>query len=87
MNAKRDDNGIPALLGTLNTDGVTTVPVLVANNRLMVSDGTTGSGTTTLNAQRDENRVPAFWGVSSDDGVTPVAIWVDARGRLLIDSN
>lgn len=88
MNVTRDNNRIPALIVTLNTDGVTPVAVQVnSDHKIMVNDATTGSGSSSENAVRDDNRVPAAWGVSSADGVTPVAIWGDALGRLLINSN
>lgn len=77
------------LLGTLNTDGTTVQPIYVnpTNHAIKVDDASTGSGSTTQNVQRDQNRTTAIWGVSSADGVTPVAIWTDADGKLLIDSN
>ncbi len=89
-NAKRDNNYIPVLLGTLNTNGTTVVPVYAGvsfgNHNLMVSDGTSGVDHHTENAQRDENRVPALWATSSLDGVTPVAVYTDSSHNLLIQS-
>jgi hypothetical protein len=89
MNARRDDNRIPVLLGTLDSDGQTIVPVEAnpANHRLAVMNGDTGSDLGTPNAKRDENRVPALMAVSSADGVTPVAVYADSDGHLLIDNS
>ncbi len=88
ISAIRDANRIPVLLATLNTDGVTPVAVTVGavTHGLSISDGTTGSGTSSTNAERDANRVPVVWGVSSADGITPVAIWCNASGQLLTKS-
>jgi hypothetical protein len=90
-NAKKDGNYISTLLGVLNSDGSTIVPVQVnaTNRALKVDDNTTGSdnGPSPSRALRDENRVPVFMAVSDVDGVTPVAIYADSEGKLLIDSN
>ena len=87
-NAKRDENSVPTLLGTLNTDGET--PTLVnadpATNLIMVSNGTSGSDLSGDIADRDGNSVPVLMAVSSADGITPVAVYVDSTGALLIDS-
>lgn len=84
----RDENRIPTLSGTLNTDGLTPTAVKAdpTTHRLKVSNGTTGSDHPTTNAQRDANRVPTLWGVSSADGVTPVSIYADSSGNLLVDT-
>lgn len=88
MNAPRDNNHIPAILGTLNTDGVSVVPIAVnpTNHKVKISDGTSGSGFSYVNAERDQNRVPAIWGVSSADGITPIPIYCDSTGAILIKS-
>jgi len=85
MAAPRDNNRIPALLGTLNTDGVSVVNIAVnpANHRMKISNGTTGSAFPYVNAERDQNRVTAIWGVSSADGTTPIPIYCDSTGALL----
>lgn len=86
-NAKRDANNIPSILATLNTDGVTPVPLQVsATNKLKVSNGTTGTGQPYGNAQKDENRVSTIWGVSSADGVTIIPIYCNSSGALLTKS-
>lgn len=87
-NASRDENGVRTLLGTLNSDGKTTIRILgnSANNALKVANGTTGSDLGPTKAPRDENNVPAFMAVSSADGVTPVPIYADSSGNLLIKS-
>lgn len=87
-NASRDENSIPTLLGTLDSDGSTLVKVQVSpiSHGLVVDDNTTGSDNGPTNAPRDENSVPALMAVSSADGVTPVVVYADSSGALLIDS-
>ena len=87
-NAKRDENSVPTIIGVLDTDGSTIVPIKInpVNNRLKVSDGTTGSDNGTTNAKRDENSVVAKIAVSSSDGKTPITLYVDSSGNLLIQS-
>lgn len=86
--AKRDENHIPTLLCTLDSDGET--PTLVEANpttgALMFDDNTTGSYTSDAIAERDENRVPVLMAVSSVDGETPVAVYANSSGEILIDS-
>lgn len=88
-NAYRDENGVPTMIGALNTDGVSIVRITAnpTNNALSVDDDTTGDDYRTTNASRDENGVPVLMAVSSTDGVTPVELYVDADGKILIDSN
>lgn len=86
-NAPRDNNRQPTLLGTLNTDGLTPVPIKVdSSHSLQTSDGTTGSDYGRGSAVRDGNRIPVILGVSSADGVTPVEIYCDSSGNLLVQS-
>lgn len=91
MNAQRDENHIPTLIATLNTDGSTIIPVQVnaLNNGLRIDDDTTGSdsGNNGDIANRDENHVPVLIALSSVDGVTPVEVYADSNGKLLINSN
>ena len=88
MNAKHDQNGIPTLLGALNTDGVTPIAVeaTASINALNVSNGTSGSDNGTTNAQRDVDRIPILMAVSAADGITPVEIYADSSGNLLVRS-
>lgn len=90
-NAKRDENNVPTMLGVLNTDGTTIIPIKIGidagDNVVKVDDNTTGSDLGPTRALRDENYVTTLIGVSSADGVTPVAVYADANGKLLIDSN
>jgi hypothetical protein len=89
ISAVRDANHIPAIIGTLDSDGVTVVAIKInpANNAIKTIDATTGSSfSTAVNAQQDANRVDALWGISSADGITPVYIAVDVNGNLLIQS-
>ncbi len=87
-NAPKDENGVSGLLGTLNTNGDTPIPVQAnpTTHRIKVSDGTTGSDNGPTNAPKDENDVSALIAVSSVDGKTPVVVYTDAQGRLLIKS-
>lgn len=87
--APRDENRVPALLATLNTDGVTPIAVKVNSNThaLKAVDASTGSDNGRTIAARDENRVPVLMAVSSADGITPVEVYADVDGSLLIDSN
>lgn len=88
-NAPRDENSVPVLLGTLDSDGATPTPVQAdpTTHALSVSDDTTGSDNGPTNAPRDENSVPALMAVSSVDGVTPVVVYADLNGNLLINSS
>lgn len=88
MQASRDQNNIPTLLGGLDSDGKTPIRVKVdpTSHALAVSDGTSGSDNGPVNAPRDENDVPVLMGVSSADGVTPIPIYANAAGQLLIKS-
>lgn len=88
-NASRDQNNVPTLLGTLDSDGSTIVAVCVdsVNNALCVINASTGSDMGPSYALRDSNFVPALMAVSSADGVTPVAVYADTNGALLIDTN
>lgn len=88
-NAKKDDNSVSTLIGALNTDGRTVVPVKAnpTTHRLSVSDGTTGSDNGPTNALKDENDVSSLIAVSSADGRTPVVVYVDANGKLLVQSS
>lgn len=89
VNAKKDGNYVSSLLGTLNSDGRTTIVILAdpSTHALAVDDGTTGSDNGPTNVPRDANYVPALLAVSSVDGVTPVVVYADANGKLLINSN
>ena len=88
-NAGKDENGVSSLLGTLNSDGRTVVPINAnpTSHRLSMSDGVSGSDNGPKNAPRDENDVPALMGVSSVDGRTPVPIYADSLSRLLVNKN
>jgi len=88
-NASRDQNRIPTLLGTLNTNGTTIVPIAVTNSTqhtLSVENGISGTDYGPTDALRDENRIPVLMATSSADGTTPIAIYADSSGALLIQS-
>ena len=87
--AKKDNNNINTMLGTSSVDGVT--PAIIkanpSNHAITIDDNTTGSDLSSLNdAKRDQNSVPVLLAVSESDGLTPVQLYVDADGKLLIDS-
>jgi len=86
-NAKRDENNATTIIGVLNTDGATIVPVEanVVTHALSVDNDTTGSDNGPERALRDENSVTTLLAVSSVDGVTLVPLYVDSTGKLLID--
>ena len=86
--AKFDENSVPTLLATLDSDGTTPVAVQVnsSNHALKASDAATGSDLSGDIAARDSNSYPVLMGVSSVDGVTPTAVYADSSGNLLIKS-
>lgn len=87
-NAARDNNNVPTLTA-VQSDGSTITRVVVesTNHSLGIDDNSTGSDNGPNRALRDENYVTTLIGVSSVDGVTPVAVYCDADGNLLVDSN
>lgn len=87
-NASIDENHTPTILGTLQSDGVTAVPMAVnpTSNSIKVMDGTTGTASTRTTASRDGNGNTVWMGVSSADMTTLIPIAVDASGNLLIKS-
>lgn len=89
VSTPRDQNRIPAMLATLNTDGLTVQPLTVnpVTHRVKVSNGTSGSSLTWLNAQRDANRIAAVLGVQSNDGITIIPPYCNTQGELLIKSS
>jgi len=86
--ASKDNNNISTILGTLNSDGSTPVPIKAdpTTHKLRMADGTTGSDNSGDVADRDDNMVTVMLGVSNVDGTTPVALYADPSGNLLIDS-
>lgn len=88
--APRDENRTPVLLGVLNTDGVTPVPICtdaLSLHFMCISAGTDGTDFGPDTAARDENRVPVAMAVSSVDGVTPVPLYANSSGELLIKTS
>ena len=87
--AKKDNNSVNTMLGTLQSDGVTPARIQAnpSANSIMALDNTTGSDNSPGDdAKRDGNAVPVLLAVSETDGETPVQLYVDASGNLLIDS-
>lgn len=87
-NASRDQNTVPTLLGALETNGTTIVPIEAnpTTHALEVNDNVTGSDHGPTNAPRDQNFVPVLMAISETDGVTPVVIYASSTGELLVDS-
>ena len=88
--APRDNNGIPAMLGTSNADGVTVLPLTLdpVTHGVIMNDGTTGSDLSTNTAKRDRNQMPVAMGVSNVDGVTRVPLYINPSTKeLLLNSN
>lgn len=84
--APRDQNHVPTMLGMLDTDGVTPIPVRATPSHLLrINREAGGSDNGPANAGRDQNHVPAMIAVSSDDGATPVVLYADSDGKLLVD--
>lgn len=88
--ARKDSNSVNTMLGTLQSDGAT--PTLVkadpTNHTPLIDDNITGTDNSNYDqAKRDQNMVPVLLAVSETDGVTPVQLYVNADGKLLIDSN
>jgi hypothetical protein len=88
ISSVRDANRVPAMLATLNSDGISAVAVKVnpTSHALKALDGIDGSNLPFETSQRDNNRVTTMWGVSSADGITPIPIYCDIDGNLLIQS-
>lgn len=88
-NASRDENHVTTLIGVDSSDGTTVKLATIApvTHHFQVEDGTTGSDLGGTDAIRDDNHVPVALAVSSDDGETPVPLYINADGKLLVDSN
>ena len=89
MNSQKDENGVSTLIGALESDGKTIIPIQAApvTGAIMVSNGTTGTDYGQGAAPIDENSIPVLMAVSSADGKTPVAIYADSNGFLLIKNS
>ena len=87
-NAAHDQNGIPTILGTLQSDGQTPIKIKVnpTFGGIKISDGTSGTASTRTTAPHDSNGVHTWMGVSSVDGKTLVVIATDSSGNLLTQS-
>lgn len=88
-NASIDQNGVRALIGALDSDGVTIVPIKAntSTHRLKLNNGSSGANNGPASAPRDGNFTTVVMGVSSSDGVTPVVVYADSSGNLLVNSN
>jgi len=87
ISTPRDNNRHPTIMGTLDSDGVTPISILVdaVKHSMMVANSNTGSSLPFDNAERDDNRVPVMWATSSADGVTPIPIYATSTGELKIN--
>lgn len=86
MTAKRDENYITTMLGTLNTDGETPTNITVDPTTHIMDIVNSSSGSDAGNGKDDDNRVNILKAVSSSDGETPVALYVNSSGQLLVKS-
>lgn len=88
-NAPLDQNSRTGMLGLLSTNGTTqtVVKATAATHRLNVDDNTTGTNHGGAAGAIDENgRVAMFAESSAHDGAL-IALYVDATGKLLINSH
>lgn len=88
MNAYRDENSVPTMIGALDTNGSTITRVYIdpTTHALAAMDGTTGTDHGPTNDLRDENSVRCLMAVSSVDGKTPVVLYVNSSNQLLVKS-
>ena len=90
MNAPRDPNYIPVVLGASTVDG-TPLPLQIdpVTGRILatiVAVGSIPSNVPTGNVKRDDNRIPVMAGASTVDNVTLLPLQVDvATGGLIVD--
>lgn len=84
--ASRDNNGVPAALGVLNTDGVTPTRLQVnpSSHILQVSDGSTGSDFGNDIIDRDNNGVTVLAATDADGNI--INLYVNSSGQLLMKS-
>lgn len=90
MNAKRDENAYPTLLGTLTTTGNTVGLVYVdpSSHRIKMNIGTSDAliaSSLSANAPKDENEIASLMGLSTNN-TTPVPVLVDPSGYLQVKS-
>ena len=86
MDAIKDQNHIPVMLGVSYVDGTTLVPIQIdsSNNGIVVDRVNTFSGTINTNALRDSNHVPVLMAENSVDG-TLIPVYVNpTTGGILI---
>ena len=86
MDAIKDQNHIPVMLGVSYVDGTTLVPIGVdsATGGLEIDLVNTFSGTINTNALRDSNHVPVLMAENSVDG-TLIPVYVNpTTGGILI---
>ncbi len=89
QNASIDENSEATITGLLSTNGtdITRVEGDPSTHAILVDDNTTGSDNGGHIAATDENdRTTMFVESSDGDGVL-IALYVNADGELLIDSN
>ena len=88
-NAAIDENGRQSITAFLNTDGSTIARAKAdpSTHALLVEDNTTGTDEGGYQAGIDENGRQTLYAESSDGDGELIALYVDADGQLLIDSN
>ena len=90
QNAKPDSNNRLTLIGTLNSDGLSTVTAYAdpTLHYLLISDGTSGSdnGNNSGTANLDDNGTAVCCAESSDGSGTIIEIYFDSSNHLLTKS-
>ncbi len=84
-----DASGRQSITGVLNTDGITIVRAEVnpSNHGLIVNDAGTGSDAGGGTAEIDANGRETWFVESSNNDGTLVAVYINASGEILVDSN
>ena len=83
--APRDANQVPARLGCLNTNGITTIRILGTSGVANCVYVTNQSSTVSTVARKDDNEVNSMLLTSSVDG-TAMALSADSNGNILFKS-
>ncbi len=89
VNATRDQNRVPALIGLSSVDGVSLVRIAVnpVNGKVKMEFGSSVSAVVAQNAARDQNHITTIAGVSSSDNTIFIPLSVNpATGAILAKS-
>lgn len=83
-----DQNSRPGIMGALNTDGKTPIPVKVdpTSHALLVVSGSgqTDNGNHGGNAVLDENSRSSWYGLASDNSGRKIIVYANSSGSILI---